>query len=48
MCMCVYVCIYIYYILFVVRVEHHDVRSISDFWSQRFIMIALKCDIILF
>ena len=42
-CISVCVCmdVYIYYILFVVRVEHHDVGTISDFWSQRFIMIAL-------
>ena len=51
MYMCVCACMYMYvYIFFVFRVDinqHHEVRSTSNFWCQRIIMIALKCDIVL-
>ena len=53
---CIYVCVcmckYIYvYIFFVVKLDfnqHHETRSASNYWYQRFMMIALKCKIILF
>ena len=51
-CICVCLCVYLYvYILFVIRVDfnwHHEMRSTSNIWCQRFIMITLKCDIVLF
>ena len=50
--MCMSVCVYLYvYILFVIRVDfnwHHEMRSTSNIWCQRFKMITLKCDIVLF
>ena len=39
------------YIYFVVRADfnkHYEMRSTSNIWCQRFIMLALKCDIVLF
>ena len=49
----IYICVCVYnvsYIFFVVKVDfnwRHEMRSTSNFWCQRFTMIALKCDIIL-
>ena len=48
----IYISLYIYmYIYYEVRVDfnyHHELRSASNFWCQRYIMLALKCNIVLF
>ena len=28
--------------------QHHELRSASNFWCQQYLMLALKCDIVLF
>ena len=42
---------YIYFLwlgLTLFNAMSHEMRSTSKFWWERFIMIALKCDMILF
>ena len=48
MCVCIYMHIYIYFVVRGDFNEHHEMRSASNIWCQRFTMIALICDIVLF